>query len=222
VAALDPDKKRNHGEARGAGEKPSKEMIASRLKRLRGYRWSSFRAYAGYGKTPEWLRTGEILKRAARTKAERQQAYREQTREKVKRGMDEGGFERFKDVVALGGAEFVELVRQQMGEPHRETENRWRGKHEVEFDAVVAAVEKLKGEAIEAWGRRYGDTGKWIVLTVASRRTRLTQRELGRRMGGMDYSAVNVGLRRFEARLKRDRTLRRDVAKVDKICNVET
>jgi len=101
-------------------------------------------------------------------------------------------------------------------------ENRWRGKHEVEFDAVVAAVEKLKGEAIEAWGRRYGDTGKWIVLTVASRRTRLTQRELGRRMGGMDYSAVNVGLRRFEARLKRDETLRRDVAKVDKMCNVET
>jgi len=41
-------------------------------------------------------------------------------------------------------------------------------------------------------------------------------------MGGMDDSAVNVGLRRFDARLKRDGTLRRDVAKVDKMWNVET
>ena len=92
----------------------------------------------------------------------------------------------------------------------------------MDFEVVVAAVEKHKGEPMAEWVKRYGDTGKWLVLTLASRRTRLTQAEIGRRMGGMDYSAVSAGLRRFETRLSRDTSLRRELAEVEKMWNVET
>jgi hypothetical protein len=30
-------------------------MVKARLETLRAYRWSSYRAYAGYGKVPGWL-----------------------------------------------------------------------------------------------------------------------------------------------------------------------
>ena len=222
VGELGLGKKRNHAEARGAGAKPATQLIDARLKQLRGHRWSSYRAYAGYGKTPEWLRIGEILKRASRRKEDLQKAYREEAKERGKRGMDVGKFERFKDTIALGGADFVKRVRGELKDLDRETENRWRGKAEVAFEDVVAAAEKLKGAPKEAWMKRYGDTGKWLVLTVASRCSRLTQAEMGRRMGGMDYSAVSEGLRRFAQRLKRDKAQREELATLEQMCNVET
>ena len=117
MASLGLDKKRNQAEARGAGEKPGVEVIRSRLSQLRGYRWSSYRAYAGYVKAPTWLNTTEILKRASRTPSERRKSYGDQARGRVKRGMDEGEFERFKDVLALGGADFVRCVRERMSDP---------------------------------------------------------------------------------------------------------
>jgi hypothetical protein len=37
---------------------------------------------------------------------------------------------------------------------------------------------------------------------------RVPSQELGTQMGGMDYAAVSVGLRRFDSRLKQDRKMR--------------
>jgi hypothetical protein len=37
---------------------------------------------------------------------------------------------------------------------------------------------------------------------------RVPSQELGNQMGGMDYAAVSVGLRRFDSRLKQDRKMR--------------
>ncbi|MBU0678657.1 MAG: hypothetical protein KJ626_11130, partial [Verrucomicrobia bacterium] len=42
---------------------PSAELAKARVETLRKYRWSSFRAYAGYEKPPKWLSTKEVLGR---------------------------------------------------------------------------------------------------------------------------------------------------------------
>jgi hypothetical protein len=34
---------------------PDARMVKERMARLRRYRWSSYRAYVGMGKRPEWL-----------------------------------------------------------------------------------------------------------------------------------------------------------------------
>ena len=39
--------------------------VRERLRVLRGHVWSSYRAYGGYCRGPDWLRMDEILRRAA-------------------------------------------------------------------------------------------------------------------------------------------------------------
>ena len=69
---------------------------------------------------------------------------------------------------------------------------------------MSAAEEERRAPSAE-WLSKRGGLGKWLVLTLARRHTGMTLQELGDQMGGMDYSAVSVGLKRFETRLKCDR-----------------
>ena len=48
----------------------------------------------------------------------------------------------------------------------------------------------------------------------------MTLQELGNQMGGMDYAAVRVGLRRFDSRLKQDRKMRRAFKNIVEMLNV--
>lgn len=50
----------------GQGKAASDEILKKRLSALRQYRWSSYRAYAGYGPVPEWLQVDAILELAAK------------------------------------------------------------------------------------------------------------------------------------------------------------
>ena len=51
------------------------------MKRLREYRWSSYRAYAGYAPAQAWLTTEAILARAAGAPDEQRRPYREEVRQ---------------------------------------------------------------------------------------------------------------------------------------------
>ena len=65
------DKKRRRTEAMGLTQPPTPEEVTARLKRLREYPWSSYRAYGGYTGGSEWLTTEEILRRGSRKAGER-------------------------------------------------------------------------------------------------------------------------------------------------------
>jgi REP element-mobilizing transposase RayT len=214
------DKKRNRAEARGLGRAPTPEQISARLKRLREYPWSSYRAYSGYTGTPSWLTTAEILKRASRRVDERQQRYRTHVQQQVRRGVEEDRIDQFRDVLAIGSAGFVEGIRKLAGGGQRETERRGRLRRSVDFEDVVAAVEEARGEDRGEWLHRHGDRGKWMVLWLARRYCGLTHRELGARMGGMDYAAVCVGLGRFEKRMARDGALREERSRAVQMLDV--
>ena len=83
-------------------------------------------------------------------------------------------------------------------------------------------MEELKGEAREQFMCRRGDWGRPLVLFLARRFCGLTLRELGERAGGTDYAAVSAMLKRFEARVKRERTLRSTLDRAAQMLNVET
>ena len=63
---------------------------------------------------------------------------------------------------------------------------------------------------------------KWLVLWLARRYCGMTLRELGTQMGGMDSSAVSMGLVRFERRLRRRGALVRQCRDIGEMLNVET
>ena len=78
--------------------------------------------------------------------AERQANYRRYVEDAVRERLQQSPWEQLREQVVLGGAEFLERVRKGSG-PTREEKavERMTGKR-PDFAAVIAAVEKVKGE----------------------------------------------------------------------------
>jgi hypothetical protein len=96
----------------GASPAPSRAELTERLKRLRQYRWSSYRAYAGYVPPPAWLETREVWRRAARREEDCQAAYRKDLQQRASVGGEPAKLEALRDGIAIGSAAFVRKVKQ--------------------------------------------------------------------------------------------------------------
>ena len=110
VAGLGLDKSGRVAESKG-WRIPTAEQVTDRLGRLRAYRWSSYRAYAGYELAPAWLETATLLQQAHGEPGRRHAAYRLEARRMLSQGVDPTRAERLRDAVAIGGAEFAFQVR---------------------------------------------------------------------------------------------------------------
>ncbi len=199
-------KARSRAEREGLSPPASVEEATTRLSTLRMYRSSSYRAYAGYEKGPDWLTISEVRQRSPGVEQEEAKRYRSRVQELVRAGTEASQLELFRDVVGIGGAAFIRRIKRMAGDGNRETEARGRLRERIGFSEVVRAVEGVRGEPSEKWMGRHGDWGKWLVLKIARECTGMTLRELGAEVGGMDYAAVCMGLRRFDQRMKMTRT----------------
>ena len=209
IEALGLDKRSRRAASKGILPPPSREVVTTRLKRLREYPWSSYQAYAGYRRGLEWLRSAELLGRCSRRAGEEHRSYRERVQEVLREGVEESRLEQFREGVGIGSAGFVEQIRAMAKGGTRETERRGRLKERVRFDPVVEAVEAYRGVAREDWLDRHGDWGKWMVLRVARAHTGMTLIELGDVVGGKDYAAVSAGLRYFDQKFCKDKALKK-------------
>ena len=73
---------------------------------------------------------------------------------------------------------------------------------------------ELLGEMSERYGvavhgDRHGDWGRDLAFWLARRATGMTLGQIGKHAGGLDYAAVGMALRYFEARCRRDKKLLR-------------
>lgn len=195
-------KARSRAERRGLTSPASAEGATSRLRTLRLYRPSSYRAYAGYEKGADWLTISDIRPRAPGVERSETARYRSRVQELLRSGAEESHLESFRDVVGIGGEGFIRQLKALVGSGSREIEARGRLRARVDFSDVLRSVEKVRGEPATEWLNRHGDWGKWLVLKIAREYTGMTLRELGTAMGGMDYAAVCMGLRRFDHRLQ--------------------
>jgi putative transposase len=217
VSALGLMKADNKAEALGL-VKPNREQVLARLRTLRDHRWSSYRAYGNYGKTPPWLFTEEVLRRAG-GKA----AYRKYVQQYVTRGMDPSEFVGRTGRVAVGGRDFLDKARSLVGSTSPEQPERRFVTRHISFATVVAAVENVKGEQWEEFRNRYGDWGLSMVLYLARLRTGLSLKEIGSLAGEMEYKNVSTRVRRFKKRLAEDRHLRESLKRcLERMTNDET
>jgi REP element-mobilizing transposase RayT len=203
IKALGQGERTRAAERQGLGRPPTREEVAARLERLRRYRGSSYRAYAGYAKTPEWLDTEVILSRAGGAAA-----YRQSVADRVRQGVEEAPWRQAKWGLVLGGEAFAQRIRKQL-KAGREVAGRRGLRQRRRFEEIVRVVERLTGEAWAAFCDRHGDRRRDLVLWVARRCTGLTAAELGREAGGMDYAAVTMAVRRFQVAQACDRALAR-------------
>jgi REP element-mobilizing transposase RayT len=201
IKALGQGKRRRAADRAGVSRPPTVEEVKRRLDKLRRYRWSSYRAYAGYCRMPGWLDSEVLLARAGGAAK-----YRKTVEDRIRQGVEESPWEQVKLGIVLGTAEFAEKVRARLKSGREMAEKRGLRKH-LGFEDVVAVVERLTGEKWGAFCERHGDKRRDLVLWVARRHTGLTLAELGRKAGGMDYAAVTMAVRRFPQACRCDRTL---------------
>ena len=74
------------------------------------------------------------------------------------------------------------------------------------LQAVVGAVEEVKGEKWEEFRERHGDTGRDMVLYLGRRLCGMKLAELAAAVGLRNYAVVATSSRRYEERLKSDGT----------------
>ncbi len=200
VRGLGLDSEGRVAEARG-WRTPTVEQVTERLARLRAYRWSSYRAYAGYASAPPWLETASLLEPAHRIPERRRTAYRKEARWLLAQGVDPARAERLRDAVAIGSAAFaLRMRRATLGQPMDGISGQRELRRRLPVAELRRAVEALMEEPWEAFRRRYGHPGCALFLWGARHLCGLTLREAGKQAGGMPVSTTSTAIRRFESR----------------------
>jgi len=202
VAGLGLSKPVRKAESAGLSAPPSREMVARRLEVLRGYAWSSYRAYAGYGKVPLWLERKTLLQRAGKG----EESYRKLAEGRLKDGEMESPWGELKAGIALGTRAFADKLRKGLV-IGRETAGKRIFRRRITFDEARQAVELVKGEKWADFADRHGDSGRALVYKAARDYAGMTMAEIGAECNGVDYAAVGMAIRRLERKLKQDKVL---------------
>lgn len=183
---------------------PDAETVTRRLSALRQYPWSSYRAYTGYTKVPDWLCTKDILSRASRDKDLCTKKYRSDVKQRISKGVEPRLQETLADGFAIGTEVFRKKIRE-LGKDDREVSGSLQLRRRVSFDDLVACVEALCNEEYAAFMSRRGHYAKPLLLWSLRRFAGMTLKEVGEAVGGMDYTAVAMAIKRFEKRSEGNR-----------------
>jgi putative transposase len=217
VQALGLDKRERRLEGSGrqlVGEEQARRRIAA----LRAYRWSSFRAYAGYESKAQWLETAELLRRNGG-----QERMRRRIEDYVKQGAEEDGFAGIKTRLLLGSRAFREAMSRRVKSVSKEQPDRKVLERVVKFDCIVKLVEKVTGKKWHELRDLHGNPGRDMVLYLARQKSGLTLDAIGKLAGGLDYKTVGKAVERFGRKLKADSRLATQTNRcLNNMSNVET
>ena len=222
TANMGLDKAAQHAKRWAAGGPPDARQVQQRVRVLRQYRWSSYRAYVGLEQAPPWLTTGTILAMVGRGRPrERQAAYGRFVEQAIREGLKENPWEHLRAQVILGSRQFVDTVQRTLDGSRREQPQRRAMAKRPTWERVVAVVEALRGAPWHRFRDQHGDWGSDLALWLGRRGCGLPLRQLGGKAGGLDYAAVSAAVKRFERRLAREKTLRQTTETAKQMLNRE-
>jgi hypothetical protein len=207
-----------------AAEEVDKELVRARVEVLNSYRWSSYPAYVGKLKKPDWLSTESIRQLFGSGPVESfRSAYRRQLEEMADLGKwEEGWKESIKASVLHRTEEFVAgMLKELKGDRREQTGMRDKERLSLEWSRIVAAIEKVWEAPWEVISRQRGNGAVGLAYYLGQRYAGMTLRELGKHMGEVEYPAVSVAIARFENRLKTERLLQHRVKQIEKLLKVE-
>jgi putative transposase len=206
----------------GAASKPDQEVVKERISQLRRHRWSSYPAYGGFGKPPEWLECEAILQMAGGRREEASRRYRRYVEESLREGTEESPWEKLTEQVILGGKEFLSKLRSHVaGNAREQLASKRLTVSRPALEEVVAGVERAKKEKWEEFRDRHGDSGRDMVLYLGRRHCGLKLNELARFAKMKDYSAASAAVRYFERRLQRSKALREEFKQACQFSNLK-
>ena len=171
-----------------------------RRQRLRAYRWSSYRGYAGLARPFDFVEESLVLGEFGGRAGGRRLAYRKFVEVGLTREI-ENPFQAVRWQVVLGSESFGQEMRDRLGRRHRE------GREITSLRRAARATEP--GKLLDKVAERYGvnpeiltkggqrgmearNVAMWMLWEI----TALSLREIGEIFGGMDYAAVAQRIRR--------------------------
>lgn len=189
-------------------------LEAGLVKRLDRYRWSSYPAYIGKQKRPDWLTCEYILTSlASRRKIDAYKDY-------VAKGIDEEILEIYgknKQPPILGSEEFkakLKLRTQNIDVPDL---RQARGKLTVKR-IVEVVCQRLKVGEESVWTSRRGQAvenpARSMAMFVCQREGDMKLGEIARRFGLKHYASASSGIRQFETRLAKDQRLQKIIKSI--------
>lgn len=208
VAGLSLGKADRARQRTAAAGDPGGEMVRRRLECLRGYRWSSYRALAGWGRPPECLTTSALLpSRSGATRTELRRALREYHEAPLREGRLESVWERVIGGAVLGSREFVAEMGERLRGLPREVWKAGKWRVAVGWDWIVGAAEVEHGGRWGQFRDLHGDWGRDVVIYLGRRNGRMTLRELGAKVGGLGVAATGQAVSRVSRRAAEDREM---------------
>ena len=165
-----------------------------RRKRLRGWRWSSYRSYSGLAKAERWVNQERVLGEIGGALKQRRLRYRRFVEEGLLREI-ENPFEAVQWQTALGREHFLQRLRdhvERKGQAHREVpalrELQRRTEAQSILDCVGGAYGCSKKKLLKPGVR--GNEARAVAIVLVWDCCGLSLREVGELFGGAGYTAV--------------------------------
>ena len=203
-------------------KKYNKIGTQKKIKILDGYKYSSFSGYGGQSKREGFINYRTILDYLGGDNPEGQRAYREF----VLKGLDdefENPHEVGKGTGIIGSPEFVKDVGKRYVV-------QVEGKSLREQPSLVSMIKINPNELIDKFceyigkdrdaicSRGKNSNDRAILMELLYQYCDITQPEIGRFLGGIDYSAVSVSRKRLRQKKENDPSISQKIAEF-RICN---
>jgi putative transposase len=173
---------------------------AERRKRLRGFKWSSYRGYAGLSAPFPFVQDAMVLEELRGPKRAERLRYRRFVEEGLLSEI-ENPFEAVRWQAVLGDESFMQKLRDRVKGLHkqrREITSLRNAMPSIDPEKVLARVAKkyqVEQKRLVARGERGLDArnvAMWMIWETGSK----SLREIGELFGGLDYAAVAQRIRR--------------------------
>ena len=166
-----------------------------RRKRLRSWRWSSYRSYSGLTKPESWMEQERVLGEIGGARKERRLRYRRFVEEGLVREI-EGPWKAVQWQIALGREHFLQRLKdhvQKKGQAHREMPALRQLRRLPQAQPVLDCVARAYGcsqKDLLSGGTR-GNEARAVAMVLVWDCCGMSLREMGELFGGAGYTAVS-------------------------------
>ena len=200
-----------------AATDPGATVVAERLRVLRSYRWSSYRAYSGEAPQPPWLVTDALLGAMGRgSLPQRRKRWREFHEQPLREGHMDHPWDRVVAGAVLAPERVLTEIRKRCAALSREIARGRELVGGIAWDVIVQAVESAHRQRWEEFRDRHGDWGRDMALYLGRIHGRLRLTDLGLLAGGIGYTAVAQAISRVRRKTQTDPAWRLHLQSVEK------
>lgn len=205
----------------------SRRPIQERTERLRTYRWSSYRGYAGLQPPSPFVDEEPILAMMAGGKRSRRKSYKQYVEEGLAGNDVELNQALKKRSLGIGDQNFrvfIERIRNQTLRDHRRSEDFSFRRSETPLKAskILKVVrEELQVDAEELTRTRKGSWARAIAARMLQKLGNMSQREAAEKLGFGTGAAVSIQLKRLREAESNNRKLAKLVRKVERALKPE-